>query len=79
MAPYFTLENVVDGNAFSIISYVRSAMKSAKMSGRDIDEYTTDATSADYNHLLIISCEMLERVNEMIEPMYDEDEEDEDY
>ena len=79
MAPYFTLENVVDGNAFSIISYVRSAMKSAKMSSRDIDEYTTDATSADYNHLLIISCEMLERVNEMIEPMYDEDEEDEDY
>ena len=30
----------VDGNAFAIMGYVRSAMKSAKMTSQDIDAYT---------------------------------------
>lgn len=72
----------VDGNAFSIMGYVRSAMKSAKMTSQDIDAYTKDATSSDYNHLLAVSCEMIDKVNEVLGlNEYDEDEdyEDEDY
>ena len=41
----------VDGNAFAIMGYVRSAMKSVKMTSQDIDAYTKDATSSDYDHL----------------------------
>ena len=72
----------VDGNAFSIMSYVRSAMKSAKMTSQDIDAYTKDAKSSDYNHLLVVSCEMIDKVNEVLGlNEYDENEdyEDEDY
>lgn len=77
----------VDGNAFSIIGYVRSAMKRAQMTSQDIDAYTKDATSSDYNHLLVVSCKMIDKVNEVLdldkydENEYDEDEdyEDEDY
>lgn len=72
----------VDGNAFSIMGYVRSAMKSAQMTSQDIDAYTKDAKSSDYNHLLVVSCEMIDKVNEVLGlNEYDEDEdyEDEDY
>ena len=77
----FTLVGV-DGNAFSIMGYVRSAMKRAQMTSQDIDAYTKDATSSDYNHLLVVSCEMIDKVNEVLGlNKYDEDEdyEDEDY
>lgn len=72
----------VDGNAFSIMGYVRSAMKRAKMTSQDIDAYTKDATSSDYNHLLVVSCEMIDKVNKVLDlDKYDENEdyEDEDY
>lgn len=72
----------VDGNAFSIMSYVRSAMKRAQMTSQDIDAYTKDAKSSDYDHLLVVSCEMIDKVNEVLGlNEYDEDEdyEDEDY
>ena len=49
---------------------------------QDIDAYTKDATSSDYNHLLVVSCEMIDKVNEVLGlNEYDEDEdyEDEDY
>ena len=72
----------VDGNAFSSMGYVRSAMKRAQMTSQDIDAYTKDATSSDYNHLLVVSCEMIDKVNEVLGlNEYDEDEdyEDEDY
>ena len=72
----------VDGNAFAIMGYVRSAMKSAKMTSQDIDAYTKDATSSDYDHLLVVSCEMIDKVNEVLGlNEYDEDEdyEDDDY
>lgn len=69
----------VDGNAFSIMGYVRSAMKRAQMSSQDIDAYTKDATSSDYDHLLVVSCKMIDKVNEVLDlDKYDENE-DEDY
>ena len=56
----------VNGNAFSVTGYVRSQMKRAKMTREDIDAYTKDATSSDYNHLLVVSCEMIDKVNEIL-------------
>ena len=78
----YTLAGVVDGNAFSVMGYVRSAMKRAKMTSQDIDAYTKDATSSDYDHLLVVSCKMIDKVNEVLDlDKYDENEdyEDEDY
>lgn len=70
----------INGNAYSIMGYVRAAMDDANMTNDDIDAYVKDATSSDYNHLVAVSCEMIDRVNEILGlNEYDEDEdEDED-
>ena len=47
----YTLTDV-DGNAFAIMAYVRSAMKREGKSNEEIDNYIKDAQSSDYNHLL---------------------------
>lgn len=41
-----------DGNAFAILGRVRLAMKLAGVSSDDIDAFTKEATSGDYDHLL---------------------------
>lgn len=41
-----------DGNAFAIIGRCLSAMKRAKLSQSEIDQFRTEATSGDYDHLL---------------------------
>lgn len=41
-----------DGNAFSILGRVRKAMKKAGVSKEEIDEFTKEATSGDYDNLL---------------------------
>lgn len=67
----------INGNAYSIMSYVRDAMHDANMTNDDIDAYVKDATSSDYNHLLAVSCEMIDRVNEILGLNdYDEDEDE---
>lgn len=67
----------INGNAYSIMGYVRDAMYDAKMTSYDIDSYIKDATSSDYDHLLAVSCEMIDRVNEILGLNdYDEDEDD---
>lgn len=68
----------INGNAYSIMGYVRDAMHDAKMSKDDINAYIKDATSSDYNHLLAVSCEMIDRVNEIL-GLYDYDEDEDDY
>ncbi len=42
----------LDGNAFSIIGRVLKAMQRAKLTKEQRDEYVSEATSSDYNHLL---------------------------
>jgi hypothetical protein len=42
----------LDGNAFSILGRVRKAMKKAGLPDDIIDDYHTQATSGDYDHLL---------------------------
>ena len=67
----------INGNAYSIMGYVRAAMDDANMTNDDIDAYIKDATSSDYNHLLAVSCEMIDRVNEILGLNdYDEDEDE---
>lgn len=59
------------------MGYVRDAMHDAKMTSYDIDAYVKDATSSDYDHLLVVSCEMIDRVNEILGLNdYDEDEDE---
>lgn len=69
----------VDGNAYAIMGYVRIAMRRTGMSREDIDAYTKDATSSDYYHLLVVSCEMIDKVNEILGLDEYEDYEYEDY
>lgn len=41
-----------DGNAFHILGRCRAAMKKAHLSTEEINEFTKQATSGDYHHLL---------------------------
>ncbi len=46
-----------DGNAFNILGICRRAMKRAHLPESEIEAFTTEATSSDYNHLLITCTE----------------------
>lgn len=54
----------VDGNAFNVMGYVRRAMKETGFTREEIEAYTKDATSGDYNHLLVVSIDMIDKCNE---------------
>ena len=54
----------IDGNAYSIMGYVQSAMEDVGFSKEDIDAYLDDAMSSDYNHLLGVSFKMIHSCNE---------------
>ena len=41
-----------DGNAFSILGRVSKAMRRAGIDSTEIKEFTDEAMSSDYNHLL---------------------------
>ena len=41
-----------NGNAFSIMSRVRAAMREAYVPRQEVEEFTTEANSGDYDHLL---------------------------
>jgi hypothetical protein len=41
-----------DGNAFAIIGRVRQAMRRATVPAEDIDAFSKEATSSNYDHLL---------------------------
>lgn len=57
----------VDGNAYSVMGYVKGAMREVGMSQDEQKAYVADATSGDYKHLLYVSMNMLERCNERLE------------
>jgi len=46
-----------DGNAFSIIGRVKKALRCAGADKEYIDKYLKEATSGDYDHLLVVSME----------------------
>ena len=41
-----------DGNAFTILGRVRRAMRAGGVPADDIEAFTNEATSGDYDHLL---------------------------
>ena len=53
----------IDGNAFSVMGYVRNAMRAEGFTRQEIEDYTKDATSSDYNHLIAVSCDMVDECN----------------
>ena len=56
--PDITVELVgKDGNAFNILGICRRAMKRAHLSESEIEAFTTEATSSNYDHLLATVCE----------------------
>lgn len=57
----------VDGNAFAVMGYVLKAMKECKMSKEEQSDYQTKAMSGDYNNLLTVSIEMIDKCNEITE------------
>ena len=54
----------IDGNAYSVMGYVQSAMKEQGYTKAERDEYLRDAMSDDYNHLLCVSMDYIEMCNE---------------
>ena len=53
----------VDGNAFIIMAYVKTAMKNCGFSQKEISDYLERATSSDYNNLIIESMNMIDECN----------------
>ena len=53
----------IDGNAYSVMGYVIQAMKRERFSKSEIDDYQADAMSSDYNHILSVSAEMIDKCN----------------
>jgi hypothetical protein len=41
-----------DGNAFAVMGACRKAARRAKVSSEEIERFTKEATSSDYDHLL---------------------------
>ena len=52
----------INGNAFSIMGYVRNTLKKEGLKDK-IKEYTQKATAKDYNHLIAVSLEYIELAN----------------
>ena len=53
----------VNGNAFSVMGYVKNAMRKEGMSKEDITKYREDVMIGDYNHLLRVSMAMVNKLN----------------
>lgn len=49
-----------DGNAFMIIGRVRAALKRAGASKEQIEDYTAEAMSGDYNNVIATSMRRVE-------------------
>ena len=51
-----------DGNAFAILGKVKKALREAKYSNEEIEEYLTEAMSGDYDNLLRVTSEWVDIV-----------------
>lgn len=54
----------VNGNAHAIMAYVRQAMRREGRPMAECKDYTQKAMSGDYNHLLTLSIDILDKLNE---------------
>lgn len=67
----------IDGNAFAVMGYVRDAMRKEGCSLEEQKAYTKDAMSGNYSHLLYVSMNMIEKLNEKRQDEFSDDNEDE--
>jgi len=49
-----------DGNAFSIMGHVKQALRYKGADREYIEKYLKEATSGDYDHLLVVSMEYVD-------------------
>lgn len=49
-----------DGNAFAILGAVKKALKSAGATTEEQEQFFSEATSGDYDHLLRTACKWVE-------------------
>ena len=54
----------VDGNAYAVMGYVKNAMKEQGFTEEEIKEYLESAKSSDYNNLLCVSMDYVDKCNE---------------
>ena len=62
----------IDGNAFAIMSYVSKAMKAEGQDEEQIDSYLNNARYGTYEHLLCVSAEMIDFLNELYDDWNDD-------
>ena len=55
----------IDGNAFSVMSYVDKAMFEQGFTKAERTDYQKRAMSGDYDNLLCVSVEMIDKCNEI--------------
>lgn len=65
----------VDGNAYALMGYTMDAMKKCGFTGVDVDNMLKDAKSSNYNHLICVCADWIDRCNEKIGATDDEEEE----
>lgn len=56
----------VDGNAFNVMAYVKTAMHEAGFSKEERSAYVEDCMRGDYDRLLVISDEMIDHCNRQL-------------
>ena len=56
----------IDGNAFSVMGYVKRCMKESKLSESEQSDYTKKAMSGDYNNLLRVSQDVITKLNDAL-------------
>lgn len=56
----------VNGNAFAIMYCVSNAMRECKFTRQEIDAYRKEAMSGNYDNLLAVSLDYIDRCNEII-------------
>lgn len=54
----------VNGNAFSIVSYVSEVMRKSHMTRKEIEIYQNEALSSTYEYLLSVSMDMIDSLNQ---------------
>lgn len=59
-----------DENAFSILGRAREAMRKAKWTSEEIDEYTKKAQSGNYDNLLCVTMDYVEEPEDDSEDEY---------
>lgn len=61
-----------DGNAFAIMGRVSRGLKKTGHTPEEINQYTDDSTSGDYDHLLRVAMKWCEDIGEDVEDEEDE-------